>query len=67
MNLTYQNNTLYIDLIGNINVEEVTSKVSKIKECYNFKNFVLNTEEAFISDYKRAKLKKNILTDINIK
>lgn len=62
MKLTYQNNILYIDLEGNVNVEEVSSKINSLNNTYNFNKLELNTEDAFLSDYKRMKLKKNLLT-----
>ena len=62
MNLTYQNNTLYIDLEGNVNVEEVSSKIKDLNNTYNFNKLELNTDDAFLSDYKRMKLKKKLLT-----
>lgn len=60
MNLTYQNKTLYIDLVGDINVEEVSKKVTRISDTYKINNLVVNTDDAFITDYKKAKLKKII-------
>lgn len=60
MNLTYQNKTLYIDLVGEVNITEVTKKVTSISDTYKINNLVVNTDEAFITDYKKAKLKKII-------
>lgn len=60
MNLTYQNKTLYIDLIGDVNITEVTKKVTSISDTYKINNLVVNTDETFITDYKKAKLKKII-------
>ena len=61
MNLTYQNKTLYIDLVGEVNITEVTKKVTSISDTYKINNLVVNTDEAFITDYKKAKLKKIML------
>ncbi len=58
MNLTYQNKTLYIDLVGDINIKEVSKKVTRISDTYKINNLVVNTDDAFITDYKKAKLKK---------
>ena len=60
MNLTYQNNTLYIDLIGDIDIKNITEKVNRISDSYNIDNLVINTDEAFISEYKKIKLKEMV-------
>lgn len=43
-----------------MNITEVTKKVTSISDTYKINNLVVNTDEAFITDYKKAKLKKII-------
>lgn len=59
MNMVYHNNIMYIDLIGDVDIKELESKLKSFKDCYPTLDIIINKEEAFnFTNYKSNKFKK---------
>ncbi len=59
MNMVYHNNIMYIDLIGDVDIKELESKLKSFKDCYPALDIIINKEEAFnFTNYKSNKFKK---------
>ncbi len=66
MFMVYQDNTMYVDLVGDVDIDQVISELNKVNNNYKLKNIVVDTSEAFdISIYKKNKLKNLINVRIN--
>lgn len=65
MFMVYQDNTMYVDLVGDVDIDQVISELNKVNNNYKLKNIIVDTSEAFdISYYKKNKLKN--LTNVRI-
>lgn len=57
--MVYHNNIMYIDLIGDVDIKELESKLKSFKDCYPALDIIINKEEAFnFTNYKSNKFKK---------
>ena len=66
MFMVYQDNTMYVDLVGDVDIDQVISELNKVNNNYKLKNIVVDTSEAFdISYYKKNKLKNLVNVRIN--
>ena len=66
MFMVYQDNTMYVDLVGDVDIDQVISELNKVNNNYKLKNIIVDTSEAFdISYYKKNKLKNLINVSIN--
>lgn len=66
MFMVYQDNTMYVDLVGDVDIDQVISELNKVNNNYKLKNIVFDTSEAFdISYYKKNKLKNLANVRIN--
>lgn len=66
MFMVYQDNTMYVDLVGDVDIDQVISELNKVNNNYKLKNIVVDTSEAFdISYYKKNKLKNLANVRIN--
>mgnify|MGYP003182403068 FL=1 len=66
MFMVYQDNTMYVDLVGDVDIDQVISELNKVNNNYKLKNIIVDTSEAFdISYYKKNKLKNLINVRIN--
>lgn len=66
MFMVYQDNTMYVDLVGDVDIDQVISELNKVNNNYKLKNIIVDTSEVFdISYYKKNKLKNLINVRIN--
>ena len=66
MFMVYQDNTMYVDLVGDVDIDQVISELNKVNNNYKLKNIVVDTSEAFdIRYYKKNKLKNLANVRIN--
>ena len=66
MFMVYQDNTMYVDLVGDVDIDQVISELNKVNNNYKLKNIIVDTSQAFdISYYKKNKLKNLINVRIN--
>lgn len=52
MEMIYQDDVLFVDLSGNINIDSVRYKLFNVVSLYNIKSVVLSTTEVF--NFKRS-------------
>lgn len=52
MEMIYQNDTLFVDLSGDIDIENVKSKLFSVVGLYNIKTIVVSATDVF--NYKRS-------------
>ncbi len=52
MSMIYQDNILFVDLCGDVDIDSVKSKIFSVADLYKIKDIVLYTTEVF--NYKRS-------------
>lgn len=52
MDMIYQNDTLFVDLSGEVDIENVRTKLFSVVGLYNIKTIVVSTTDVF--NYKRS-------------
>lgn len=52
MDMIYQNDTLFVDLSGDVDIENVRTKLFSVVGLYNIKTIVVSTTDVF--NYKRS-------------